>query len=264
MKDLILIVIMIMVIFISYIFYINYYNSDIHVFSHRDNIFTARDYKSLKIMTYNIHHGVGIDNQLNLERTANIIKHSEAQIIGLNEVDNRMMRTNFQKQSQILADFLSMNYVYGPTLKYVFGSYGNAILTSFPIKEIKNHKLPVSIGDEPRALLEAEVIISSKKSLRILVTHLSFKDDARKKQLNWLNHYLEDINEPFVLMGDFNSELNFSNNMNFLLKTNKTYPTKAPEKKIDMFFSNCKIKQKSYTINTDASDHLPLLMEIIP
>ena len=38
-------------------------------------------------MTYNIHHGKGIDKVVDLKRIADVITQSGAEIIGLNEVD---------------------------------------------------------------------------------------------------------------------------------------------------------------------------------
>ena len=40
-------------------------------------------------MTYNIHHGKGIDKQTDLHRIADIIEKSKADIIGLNEIDKK-------------------------------------------------------------------------------------------------------------------------------------------------------------------------------
>lgn len=39
------------------------------------------------VMSYNIHHGVGLDNQLSLERIAGVIRDAGADIVGLQEVD---------------------------------------------------------------------------------------------------------------------------------------------------------------------------------
>ena len=43
--------------------------------------------ESIRVMSYNIHHGEGIDGKLDLKRIGDIIKNSNADIIGLQEVD---------------------------------------------------------------------------------------------------------------------------------------------------------------------------------
>ena len=42
----------------------------------------------LKVMTFNIRHGKGMDERVNLERIAKVINKNSVDIIGLNEVDN--------------------------------------------------------------------------------------------------------------------------------------------------------------------------------
>jgi endonuclease/exonuclease/phosphatase family metal-dependent hydrolase len=43
--------------------------------------------KTLRVMTYNIHVGVGIDKKLDLQRTAEVIKAEHPDQVGLQEVD---------------------------------------------------------------------------------------------------------------------------------------------------------------------------------
>ena len=44
-------------------------------------------------MTYNIHHGEGIDKRLDLERIAAVIRDADVDIVALNEVDKGTSRT---------------------------------------------------------------------------------------------------------------------------------------------------------------------------
>ena len=41
----------------------------------------------LRVMTYNIHHAEGLDGKVDLERIANVIRQSNADVIALQEVD---------------------------------------------------------------------------------------------------------------------------------------------------------------------------------
>ena len=68
-------------------------------------------------MTFNIHHGRGMDKQLDLYRIAEIIKASDADIIGLNEVDKHFSkRSDYQDQISWLAKQLNMNQAFSPSL----------------------------------------------------------------------------------------------------------------------------------------------------
>ena len=56
----------------------------------------------VKVMSYNIHHAVGQDGILDLERIAKVIEDSGAEIIGLQEVDNHWSeRSQFESTKPI-------------------------------------------------------------------------------------------------------------------------------------------------------------------
>ncbi|MFW5998860.1 MAG: endonuclease/exonuclease/phosphatase family protein [Halanaerobiaceae bacterium] len=256
------IVLLIVILFLSGLFYNN------HITDNSNNVFRLNQSEnifqkdSLKIMTYNIQHGVGMDNKLNLNRTAGVINSVNPGIIGLNEVDNRLYRSNFKNQMKILSMKLGMNYVSGPNLKSITGNYGNGILSKYPVKKINNHELPTRNGREPRGLLETEVLIPPSFNLKVFVTHLSLEKEDRVKQWEWILNYINDLEEPFILMGDFNFEQNYTNNSNYLLASAETFPSTEPVQKIDMFFSNSLVEKKSYVVDSQASDHLPLVVEV--
>ncbi|WP_237088696.1 endonuclease/exonuclease/phosphatase family protein [Paenibacillus larvae] len=45
-----------------------------------------------RVVTFNIHHGRGTDRKLNLDRIAQVIEKSQADVIALNEVDKYFSR----------------------------------------------------------------------------------------------------------------------------------------------------------------------------
>ncbi|MFW6035389.1 MAG: endonuclease/exonuclease/phosphatase family protein [Halothermotrichaceae bacterium] len=258
-----LIVFIILIMVITYISY-HYRESAAVVVS--DNITTINNIEtsSLKILTYNIRHGRGVDDQVNLERIAGILKKTGADIIGLNEVDNRMKRSSFKNQVKFLADRLNMNYVFGPAQKNLSGSYGNAILTKYSIAEADNTILPVRKNSEKRALIQAKVVLPDSQEFVIMNTHLSLSSEERTEQLETIENIISKMEGgQYILMGDFNSDV--LDNFSLLpLVNEKTYPSWKPEKAIDRFYSNINPAQiiKSFTIVERASDHLPVLMEI--
>ncbi|WP_235782509.1 endonuclease/exonuclease/phosphatase family protein [Peribacillus psychrosaccharolyticus] len=67
----------------------------------------------VNIMSYNIHHGVGTDGQLDLGRIANVIKENGAEIIGLQEVDKHYgARSNFEDQTKKSRNYLATITMY--------------------------------------------------------------------------------------------------------------------------------------------------------
>lgn len=261
MKKLLMIIVITLVI-AAYISYLQNKSSTTVVVS-KKVIDSPDSPSSFKIMTYNIRHGVGLDGKLDLDRIASIIKDSGADIIGLNEVDKGMIRTNFKNQVEYLAGKLDMNYVFGPTVNRVIGSYGNAILTRFPIKEASNHILPGEPGSEKRGLLTAKILLPDHRYSYIIITHLSLNKRDRERQLNWIENYLVRLDNPFILMGDFNTELETGFAYKPLLQGVKTYPADKAKDEIDLYFSNLNYKLiNGYTLASKASDHLPVVVEL--
>lgn len=163
----------------------------------------------LRVMTYNIHHGAGMDGKLDLDRIAEVIKSGGTDIVGLQEVDaNYSARSDFQDQARILAEKLQMHYVYGPAI--VSGDpqnpnlYGDALLSRFPIADSKVHKLRYRQGHEPRVCLEAQIEINGKE-YTFMVTHLDhMKNEVRIEQSEDIIKAVGDVQGPIILMGDFN------------------------------------------------------------
>ncbi|OVE80572.1 hypothetical protein BVY03_05995, partial [bacterium K02(2017)] len=85
--------------------------------------------RQIRVLSYNIHAGYGIDKKLNLKRIAKIIKKQKADIVALQEVDKKTKRSNFKNQAQLLAKATKMNFTFGKSMPFNDGEYGNAILS---------------------------------------------------------------------------------------------------------------------------------------
>src|SRR6266481_8454327 len=94
----------------------------------------------LRVMTYNIHVGVGMDKKLNLQRIADVINGQHPDLIGLQEVDRGVKRTEGRDEITELAKLTAMNYAFAHNLDYQGGQYGVAILSRFPIGNIDHRK----------------------------------------------------------------------------------------------------------------------------
>ena len=91
-------------------------------------------------MTYNIHVGVGMDKKLDLPRIADVIKREHVDLVGLQEVDRGVERTQRIDEIAELARLTRMDYAFAFNLKYQGGQYGVAILSRFPIRDT-DHRL---------------------------------------------------------------------------------------------------------------------------
>ena len=111
----------------------------------------------LRVLTYNIHHGEGLDGRLDLARTAAIVSGADPDLVALQEVDRGTRRTGGQDQVAELERLTGMHAVFGKAMDYQGGAYGVAVLSRSPIRRISNRRLPGSPDREPRTALSVDV-----------------------------------------------------------------------------------------------------------
>ena len=164
----------------------------------------------LRVLSYNIHHGEGVDRKLDLERIAKVILSVEPDVVALQEVDQRATRSGSVDQPAELAKLTKMHVVFGGNIDLQGGRYGNAVLSRLPIRRHENHKLPNFEMGEQRGVIEAEVELptDSESSLLLFATHLDHrpKDEERLASAKAINELLASHGErPALLAGDLNA-----------------------------------------------------------
>jgi len=224
------------------------------------------DNPELKLATWNIHMGVGRDGRRDLAQTAQVIGELAADIVGLQEVDNRIHSRGSDLER--LQDLTGMAIVAGPTLRRPEGDYGNALLTRLPVLEIKRHDISVR-QREPRGLLIVDLNWQEER-IRVAVTHLGLGFRERRIQIRLLIDCLSQGDKTaLILMGDFNEWLFLGGPMRWLhgrfgaSVSPATFPSRWPLLRLDHILSDpperltAKKSHKS-PLAVAASDHLPL------
>ena len=92
---------------------------------------------TLRVLTYNIHHGEAMDRKFDYERLANTISRLKPDVVALQEVDNQTKRASGVDQAAELGKRLKMNHVFGNALYHSDGQYGEAVLSRFPLENVK-------------------------------------------------------------------------------------------------------------------------------
>jgi len=133
---------------------------------------------TLRLMTYNIHHGEGTDGKFDLERIAELIKAQRPDLVAIQEVDVKTKRSSGIDQAAELGRLTGMHYAFGKFMDYSDGDYGQMVLSKFPIKNARNLALPD--GPEPRTALAVEVEIPIKPGRKSATPGVS-KAGAKKK-----------------------------------------------------------------------------------
>ena len=75
----------------------------------------------LRVLSYNIHHGEGIDRLLDLNRIAKVINSVHPDIVSLQEVDRTTARVKKQDQPAVLAKATSMQVIFAQNIPFQGG-----------------------------------------------------------------------------------------------------------------------------------------------
>ncbi|PZF80475.1 endonuclease/exonuclease/phosphatase family protein [Jiangella anatolica] len=239
--------------------------------------------RPLTVMSFNIHHGVGTDNVLNLQRVADVIRTEGVDVVGLQEVDRHWgERSDFVDQAAWLADELDMHVVYGANLDLdpaVPGEprrqYGTAILSERPIREWDNTFLPQYEGHEQRGLLRARINVRGVW-VTVYNTHLQHNDaNERVEQAEAIDELIGEPSDSVVLLGDLNARPDtpeIQTLVDELVDTweeagmgdGYTYPSEDPNARIDyVLTSGDVITRTAAVVTSDASDHLPVKADVL-
>jgi len=227
---------------------------------------------SFRVATYNVHKCVGLDRRRDPARVAAVIQEMDADILGLQEVDNRSDGTHESAQMDYLAKEAGYEAIPGPTIRLSDGHYGNVLLTRWPVLESREIDLCFSCR-EPRGAIEAFLSVHDRK-VKVVVTHLGLTLGERKYQIGRLVDSLE--GEPdhlTVLLGDINEWFPVSRGLRRIHKLlGKTpspwsFPSWRPFLALDRIWVNPKDKVESIQAHTTklsrtASDHLPVVAEV--
>src|SRR6185295_5883839 len=98
-----------------------------------------------------------MDQKFDLERIAEVINKEKTDLVGLQEVDRGVRRTQGVDEIVELSKLTKMNYAFANNLDYQGGVYGVAILSRFPIGTIDHRKFENRREAERRGMLRIEV-----------------------------------------------------------------------------------------------------------
>ena len=241
--------------------------------------------QTLKIMSYNIHSGIGLDNTVDYCRMAETIKKYSPDVLGLQEVAQDHPRAKGIFPIDFMGEILGMKGSFGKTIHVARADfdydYGIGFLSRFDYEYITKLPLPNIDNLEPR--VAQFVKIKAPVEFIFVNTHLgisSEKNEAEKvfrmrfDQLSAINTELEKIlagkDIPCVITGDFNArpgseciEL-LEKTWNVTDLTRNTFPANSPDRKIDYIATRGKVRLRSYAVLDEkvVSDHAPIIAEL--
>jgi len=219
----------------------------------------------LKLITYNIQAGLGIDGVRSADRIGRLAADLGADIVGLQEVEMGSPRSLFVNQARRLAESSGMGCAFAHGFQRGPWRFGNCILSRFPIRSSERLGLP-STGESRSAL--SALIDTDTGPLHVICTHLGLDREERVGQVQALRRSLDEIIGPIVLMGDFNDfpdsppilALLDGSGLVDITGPGPTFPAPSPTSRIDyIFVRGLAADGPSEVISTPFSDHLPVL-----
>ena len=233
--------------------------------------------RTVRVATYNIHSGRGLDGRTRLERIAAVLARIDADIIALQEVVGASPLK--PGQAAELGAALGMGWVMAPTRHHRTALFGNVVLTRFPVRHHVQYDLTWKTC-EHRGVQRVDVGLEDD-TLHFYNVHLGTSLMERRHQAARLATLVHDrrVTGPKIILGDFNewarhlgatdllAERLQSIDLSKHLSRRRTYPGIFPILHLDHIYYEGKVEVLKVTLPRDrmalmASDHLPLVADL--
>ena len=156
---------------------------------------------SIRIGTFNIDGGVGLNGVRDLSRTAGYIR--DCDLVGLNEVHGRTLFTQ-QNQAEILGRSVGLPWLFAPVERqWWHDAFGNAVLTSLPVTHWQRLPLAGDSASSNRNVLLLSIKIGSQP-VNVLISHVERGHD-HESQLRAVLGLFQLLAPPAILLGDMNT-----------------------------------------------------------
>lgn len=228
---------------------------------------------SFKVMSYNIHHGLGMNKKVNLDDIAKVIRKYSPDFVALQEVDDGAVRSFGKNQAKIVAESSGMKFFYfSPSINIGRGKFGNAFLSNIEAQHLDVLTLPYS--KEKRT---AQVLKFNVNGVRLMFvnTHFDTNPDNHFDSLTKIERLMQQEQEfESILLGDLNTSQNssFINHLRqrfFInLPSSKFYTFRSDRPRVQIDYIAPRINKGTWTAEflvpqiKTVSDHFPILSEI--
>jgi endonuclease/exonuclease/phosphatase family metal-dependent hydrolase len=165
---------------------------------------------TLKVMTYNTHHGVGTDGRYDLNRIATVIANQRPDVVSLNEVMYNSSYGNGENQPATYRSLLQQKT--GQTWYYVYArmdgdwsstswAVGNVLLSRFPFSTTTKHELSTGAHSVAHG-----TIVVNGRTINLFSTHVSWDNSSwRTTETRGVKSWASTWSENRIVMGDFNT-----------------------------------------------------------
>jgi endonuclease/exonuclease/phosphatase family metal-dependent hydrolase len=163
---------------------------------------TEEPRNTFRVMTYNIHQGFNAGQIPSLDMLVDVISRESPDVLMLQEVARGWMIDEQHDALSVLAERLGMPYVFGPNIGDL---YGNAILSRFPMTDVKRVHFAVqpSAKHQPRGAVGVRI-----GDVLIVTTHLDDVADSSSIRQEQVRTILREWDgaQIAIVAGDMNAE----------------------------------------------------------
>ncbi len=226
------------------------------------------------VATYNIHKCVGRDGVHAPQRIVSVLGEVNADIVAVQEFDNRTQHGWPRITPEDLAAPLGMDCIQQATIMDSDGGiHGNLLLTRYPVDDLMHVDLGRS-GPEIRRAILAKIDLPGSKILAV-AAHLGLSARGRRRQVRNLIKAIDGFSQglPVVLLGDFNEWLPFGGCHSILSRRfaggqrRRTFPARAPLLPLDRIWLDGQLEMENLRVHRSAtskvaSDHLPVAADV--
>ena len=158
----------------------------------------------IRVASYNMRKAIGTDRRRRPERTLEVLRELDADVVALQEADRRFG----SRASAIPLHMIEEHSDYKPVAFDArdgsIGWHGNALLVRKSVDVLRKELLHLP-SLEPRGAVMADIRLDGEE-LRVVGMHLDLSGLWRRQQAHAILHHLDSREAPMpaVLMGDLN------------------------------------------------------------
>ena len=120
---------------------------------------------TLRVMTWNIHGGIGPDRQFSLERITETIDRHNPDVVALQEVDSRRGAAGARSPFELLREAVGEHGIEAKSISTADGDYGQMLVSRCPFNATEVHDI-THADREPRRAIETEVHCGQRQAAR--------------------------------------------------------------------------------------------------
>ena len=193
----------------------------------------------IRVASYNMRKAIGTDRRRRPERTLEVLRELDADVIALQEADRRFGSRASAIPPHMIEDHSDYKPVAFDARDGSIGWHGNALLVRKNVDVLHKELLHLP-SLEPRGAVMADISLGGE-SLRVIGMHLDLSGLWRRQQAHFILHHLHsrESEMPAVLMGDLNEWSmrggclrDFSHNLDFA-DCGRSFHVRRPVARLD-------------------------------